>query len=189
MQLRRLPCHRHRRRSRPQAADATARWLPRMAGTAEQAFAAMADWRVPRPRWLPCDLRTDRQCSCKSAAFTATDASATTLHSLPPTQAQVRCIHCHQLVVPRRCCPPSTCCELRARRRNCAGSHALATCGRTANVAASPLHSLPPTQTQLRCIHCHRRKRNKAAATTATNWLCPADVRRRRHGARWEWSG
>ena len=23
--------------------------MPRMAGTAEQAFAAMADWRVPRP--------------------------------------------------------------------------------------------------------------------------------------------
>ena len=31
------------------------------------------------------------------------------------------------------------------RKCKCAGCHALATCGRTANAAASPLHSLPPT--------------------------------------------
>ena len=49
------------------------------------------------------------------------NAGVSPLHSLPLTRCRCNCAGC---------CSPSTCCELRDRRCNCADRHALATCGR-----------------------------------------------------------
>ena len=84
------------------------------------------------------DLRMHCQCSCKSAAFTATHARASPLQSLPPA-----CHRLHSLphrdagaVDPLRHERPHT--QLRWLR-----------CTRDLR-AASPLHSLPPAQVQQR---------------------------------------